>query len=403
MRAAALIILVAGALAAVTAVLGAVHDDGSRTAQAEPSVMVGIDADPRASPANSATSLGSIEECRQVDPGDSFDIDVFLDGIPSGRGLAGFNYIINFDNTRLEVTAYDHAMLIASEPTYTPIHLSEGVPCTDGELGVAVGDWGTAETNPPYTQGVLGRYTVHALAGAPSGQASLTLTTVEVTDDLGEYTVDVVTEAWIGVGEPCSPVPPPPTPTPLVTPTPAGTLTPIPTPVPTPVPTPGNLVTGWNHVCYLGPTQPIDQALADISQDVVAAYRLRPDQGYDRWFSGRPEVSTIIDLTPYEALLILMAKDATWPQQPEASPATSADLFPGWNSVCYTGQTKPVDTATAAIAGRFGIIYALAPDQRWKRFLPDRPEISNLVELVRFSALFVLLTDDAGANWAFDP
>jgi len=393
MRAAALIILVA-----VTAVLGIVHDDGSRRAQAEPSLEVGIDADPWASPANTATSLGSIEECREVTAGQTFDIDTFVDGIPSGHGLAGFNYYLDFDPSRLEITGQSHNWLLAAAGSYSPVSFTEAVPDTDGSHVVAEGDlFGDTEMNPLYSQGVLGRYTLRALPTAQSGQASLTLTTIAISDETEEIPVDEVTEAWIGVGEPCSPVPPTPTPTatPTATPTPAGTATPI--------STPGNLVAGWNHVCYLGPAQPIDQALADISQDVIAAYRLRPDQGYDKWFPDRPELGPVMDLSPYEALFILMAKDATWLQQPEGSVPTSMALVQGWNSVCYTGQTKAADAATAAIAGRFAIIYALAPDQPWKRFLPGQPEISTLVELVRFSALLVLVTDDAGANWAFDP
>lgn len=406
MRAAALIILVAGALAAVTAVLVIVHDDGSRTAQAEPSLEVGIDADPLASPANTATSLGSIEECRQVTAGQTFDIDTFLDGIPSGRGLAGFSYYLGFDASRLEIIGQQHTttgvnLITAAPSSGSPayIELNEGVPDSDGSHTAVAADFGTTETNPPYSQGVLGHYTLRVLGGAPSGQASLTLTGVSVADDAGEVPVDVVTEAWVGVGEPCSPVPPTPTPTPTATPT----ATPTPAGTATPISTPGNLAAGWNHVCYLGPAQPIDQALADISQDIIAAYRLRPDQGYDKWFPDRPELGPVMDLSPYEALFILMAKDATWLQQPEGSAPTSMALVQGWNSVCYTGQTKAADAATAAIAGRFAIIYALAPDQPWKRFLPGQPEISTLVELVRFSALFVLVTDDAGANWAFDP
>jgi len=184
-----------------------------RPAQANPTVTVGIDADPAATPANTADSLGSTESCIEVTAGQTFDIDTFLDGIPGGlpdfyyyldrRGLSGFYYYLNFDNTRLEITAQNHRMLINAAGGTMLVDLSDGVPDTDGSHIVVVADFGTTEWNPPYTQGVLGRYTLHALTTAPSGLASLTLTTVAVADDIGEYTVDVITGATIAVDTAC--------------------------------------------------------------------------------------------------------------------------------------------------------------------------------------------------------
>jgi len=81
------------------------------------------------------------------------------------------------------------------------------------------------------------------------------------------------------------------------------------------------LVVGWNHVCYTGTEQPIPDASAGFIDDVAAVYRLRADQGFDCWFAGRPKLSTIATVRPYEPLFILISDSAVWAQQPSMLPA----------------------------------------------------------------------------------
>ncbi len=166
---------------------------------------------------------------------------------------------------------------------------------------------------------------------------------------------------------------------------------------------PVSLVRGWNAVCYRGPQRPVETALANALNGVVALYHLRPDQQFDRWFAGRPELSTITVLSPYDSLFILMGSDATWQQETSGTALTSVNLGQGWNSVCYGGPTQDTETATAGISGQFGVIYLLTPDQSWKRFIPDRPDISELPQLEQFSCLLILVTDADGATWTFSP
>jgi len=85
------------------------------------------------------------------------------------------------------------------------------------------------------------------------------------------------------------------------------------------------------------------------------------------------------------------------------APPATVQLVQGWNGVCYSGQTKGAEAATAGIDGQFTILYDLEPDQHWKRFVPGRPDISDLGELRRFAALLLLVTESGGAQWAFDP
>jgi hypothetical protein len=193
------------------------------------------------------------------------------------------------------------------------------------------------------------------------------------------------------------------TPTATATPSPTPTATATPTPTPTSTPTPADLATGWNQLCYLGLSQGIEDALANISQNVLAAYRLRPDQGYDKWFPNRPDISSISTLSPYQSLLLLLAGGTSWPQQPSNPQPPSTSLVRGWNSVCYAGETQDMPAATQSIEGQFAVLYALGSNQVWQRFVPSRPEISNLTQLSRFASILILVTQEGGAQWSFGP
>ena len=166
---------------------------------------------------------------------------------------------------------------------------------------------------------------------------------------------------------------------------------------------PPSMVAGWNQACYLGAEQPIDQALADITGDVLAVYRLNSSQTFDRWFPGRPDVSTIATITPYQPLFVLMVDDASWAQSPTETPPASASLVQGWNNVCYAGKTRSADDATAGMAGNFSILYRLGSDRTWSRFVPARPEVSSITELNTYDSVLILVSAVGGAQWVFDP
>jgi hypothetical protein len=166
---------------------------------------------------------------------------------------------------------------------------------------------------------------------------------------------------------------------------------------------PVSLALGWNIVCYRGPERPVESALANALNSVVALYRLRPDQQFDKWFAGRPEISTITTLSPYDSLFILMGSDATWQQETSSTALTSVTLSQGWNTACYTGPTQDTETATADISSQVGVVYSLGAGQVWSRFIPGRPDISDLIELEQFSCPLILITDPNGATWTFIP
>jgi hypothetical protein len=214
-----------------------------------------------------------------------------------------------------------------------------------------------------------------------------------------------------GLGDACDP-PPTPTPTPTPTPSPTSVPTGSSTPTPGSTSTPSATLTatptatppgmGWKYSCYLGLSQPTEEALAPVSGSILAAYRLG-EQGYDRWFPGRPELSTMTVLEPYDTLFLLLATDNAWTQEPQDEPPANAELVRGWNSVCYTGHTMDTATATEGIAERMAIAYTLGSGQTWKRFIPGNPDASSLSQLDSFTPVLVLITEDGGAVWLFEP
>ena len=413
----------------------------------DPPTIFGIDLDPSGNscvPPDEETStggyctLGTIDKCIQVEstdsgpaiPGPLFDIDVFMDDVPGAehpngaKDLAGADFFMHYDKNYLQVNGWGGAgngcrdwLLGTKLGSVACLEAGQTVfPDVDGALGVSLADTGgAAGAELPGARGPLERYTVQVVQAGPkivpiTFAAGGLNNTYFASSVMGRYGADHVSDAnyspqygLIAIDTPCAPVTVTPTSTATLTPTATLTATATATLTPTPAPTSVDLVTGWNHVCYVGPSQATQDALADIGDAVLAVYRLRPDQGYDKWFPGRPDISTMTSVGSYESLLLLMSSNRSWSQNAAASPPASRDLTQGWDSVCYLGQTKEVEAATASIAGKFSIIYALAPEQSWKRFVPARPEIGNLASLQRFSSVLILLTQAEGAQWVFDP
>ena len=81
----------------------------------------------------------------------------------------------------------------------------------------------------------------------------------------------------------------------------------------------------------------------------------------------------------------------------------------GWTSVCYAGESKGVEDATSNIIGDFEILYSLGSDQLWRRFVPGRAELTNIVTLNQYTSVFLLVTaedvdgDGVVSTWVFDP
>jgi hypothetical protein len=62
-----------------------------------------------------------------------------------------------------------------------------------------------------------------------------------------------------------------------------------------------------------------------------------------------------------------------------------------------------VTDATSGIAGKFSILYMLADDRTWGCYVPGRPEFSDIAQCTWLEALLVLVTQEGGATWVFNP
>jgi len=138
---------------------------------AEPAVSVGVDVDidddGDTIPDNTATSLGSIEACIEVDSGgDPFDIDVYITDVPP---LQGFNVAFNYDPTVLNVVGVDVEQFLATDGSNLVLML-DPLPDRDGDYGA-----GAFDTSGPHEsgEGVLVRLTLQAV-GSGVSQADIT-------------------------------------------------------------------------------------------------------------------------------------------------------------------------------------------------------------------------------------
>ena len=158
---------------------------------------------------NSATSLGAIQRCTSIDSGDSLDIDIVVDSIPSQFPVVSFQYNLIYDPEVFRVTAVNNGLLLAANGGYQPFEgLSDPLPDTDGDFLMANLDAGTnpGETGP----GVLSRVTLQATGG---GVSSLGLIHAGVVNDAAELIpIDKIDFAAVAVGASCPQVLPEPSP-----------------------------------------------------------------------------------------------------------------------------------------------------------------------------------------------
>ena len=117
-----------------------------------------IDVDVTATPANTPTSLGTIQTAAQVSTGGSLDIDIVVDEIDAGDGINAIQYSLNYPPSILRVTALDNAgQLITAVGVGTLLDFSDGTDDIDGQLNVSLSDFGgPTETG----EGVLSRITI---------------------------------------------------------------------------------------------------------------------------------------------------------------------------------------------------------------------------------------------------
>jgi hypothetical protein len=169
--------------------------------------VVGIDV---AIAGNTATTLGSLDTCVSVLPGQQVIIDVFVDEIPAGVRFDGYNFRLLYDSLRVGVTGATHTNplvnLLASAPGSNVQDASEVTPDNDGTFQVGVLNWpgGAPKLGP--AEGVLGRYTLTIPQITVPGVVTLALADVVLADNSASaITISQLNRASLAVALPCLP------------------------------------------------------------------------------------------------------------------------------------------------------------------------------------------------------
>ena len=130
-------------------------------------------------------SVGPIDVCATVNPGDSLQFDVFVQGLPEGEALGGWDAKIVWGPPDwLDIVERTHVStsvnVLVQTPGSAPLDLSpQQLPVVSSPLITSVVDMALPiaqydEANPPYTQGVLGRYRGQVAADIEPGLYTLT-------------------------------------------------------------------------------------------------------------------------------------------------------------------------------------------------------------------------------------
>jgi len=130
---------------------------------------LGVDVNPEG---NSATALGTRDVCLAVRSGDTFDIDLTVEGVTSP--LIAWESYLGFDPNIVQVVDRDVQQLLASIPVSNVIDASESVPDDDGAYRIGASDI----SDPPVGAGgtgVLARLTLKAQA---AGTTELSLSPI---------------------------------------------------------------------------------------------------------------------------------------------------------------------------------------------------------------------------------
>jgi hypothetical protein len=175
-------------LATALMVTGHIWPVGHEAARAQTPIVVGYDMNTAGNECpNNGTdcSVGPIDACVSVNPGDSFQFDVFMQGLPKGEAIAGWDSKMLWGPPDwLDITERTHVStsvnVLVQVPGSQVLDLSpQELPVVSSPLIIAVVDMALPiarydEANPPYTQGVLGRYTGQVSADTEPGLYALT-------------------------------------------------------------------------------------------------------------------------------------------------------------------------------------------------------------------------------------
>lgn len=184
------------------------------TTQAQESPTLAIDVDPEG---NTATLLDTRQVCVEVDEGDSFDIDVTVEGVEE---LSAWEAYLGFDNSVVRIVDRDVQLFLTATPDANAFDVSASVP-HDSDRPYRVGAANIAD--PPAGvsgEGVLARLTLEAVGagvtdltvglqstttGQPVGPTLTDVNANQIGDSNDDTFFDAPTlDAKVAVGESCA-------------------------------------------------------------------------------------------------------------------------------------------------------------------------------------------------------
>ena len=178
----------------------------------------------------------------------------------------------------------------------------------------------------------------------------------------------------------------------------------------TPTVTPGTTRTlewgpGWHNAVWTGAdsTSP-QEAFSCADGSYAAAYRLGAS-GWEGYFPGRADISTLASLDQYDVFLILVTQSVTCDMPVAAAPGTTRALqwAAGWQNAGWTGASgTPPQNAFACADGSYAAAYRLGASG-WEGYFPGRADISTLASLDQYDAFLILATAPVACDMAIAP
>lgn len=160
---------------------------------------------------NTATSLGTRQECLDALPGETITVDVTARGIPAATAMITHAYTLSYDGPLITITGQE-PLLIRSSPGSSLFNASDSLPDFDGAFAAAVVDLRADEESSESGDGVLDRLTIEISADAGPGTYLLALSAAGHIDDQNiVHAAQSILDGRIALGVSCSsstPVPP---------------------------------------------------------------------------------------------------------------------------------------------------------------------------------------------------
>ena len=119
---------------------------------------------------NTNTTIGTVEECQEVDQGQTIVVDLVADNIPASNPMIGYGALLSLNGAALQITALEDTRLLGVAAGSSVAGASEPVPGPtppDGDFGINGIDTNIAAAESG--DGILARMTIDVAAGAVDG------------------------------------------------------------------------------------------------------------------------------------------------------------------------------------------------------------------------------------------